>query len=272
MQQNLTEKKIYCNFFMKIKIISHNIFLRLDCRTQNSANMKKIHPYPTFFTSCFVSVCLFLISGNLNAQVEYGLKGGFTYSGVDKKIENSSFYSTRDKNGLSAGVWLFARNVVANLGLQTELLYTNKGYNYFTPNGSYPTGYSPYGYGSYSGYGYGYGSYGEPISSSEALHTLNLPVSIVFRSDKDLRFYVGSELGYLMKVDCPSLPSGDQYRRFSLGLIGGVQYQLTDRARADFRYNRSLTLLNKNFTSTTKLYPRGLEFSVMYKIGQLSKK
>jgi opacity protein-like surface antigen len=56
-------------------------------------------------------------------------------------------------------------------------------------------------------------------------------------------------------------------------LLGGVQYQLTDRVRADFRYNRSLTLLIKIFTSTTKLYLRGLEFSVMYKIGQhLSKK
>jgi hypothetical protein len=98
MTTNLTEKKIYCNFFMKIKIISHNIFLRWDCRTQNSAKHGKTSPLPNVLLHLVLCLCvLFLISGNLNAQVEYGLKGGFTYSGVDKKIENSLFYSTRDK-------------------------------------------------------------------------------------------------------------------------------------------------------------------------------
>ncbi len=227
----------------------------------------------------FVLLLFFLSSAFIaNAQIEYGLKGGFTASSVKKKMEYSSTFSydTRPKEGALLGTWLFVPHVYKNMGLQVELLYANRGSEYMTTSSDYGGyGYSPYGYGGYSPYGYGYGytNTGQPVLANESLHSLSLPVLFVFRSDKAFRCYGGAELSYVLNVnDKPPYGHAD-YERFLVSAIAGFQYKISERVGADLRYNFGINPYKKGYTSEdTKFRTRGFELSATYQLGSIEKK
>ncbi len=227
----------------------------------------------SFTHQIFVSIILLSVfaihpfSGK--SQVSYGVKGGLVISSVEKKMKhNSSYsYSTRPKEGTLAGVWLYAPKVYRNIGIQAELLYSNRGSEYITVSSYYGDGYSPYGYG------YGYPSQGNQHVhfANESLHTLNLPLAFVFRSDKIFHPYVGAELSYLMKVN--DKPSHSDYKKFGVGAIAGIQAKLADKITADLRYNYGINSYKSTpGYSNEKFRTRGFELSLAYTLGNMTKK
>lgn len=230
-----------------------------------------------FMLTVFVSFLLFH-SFSAEAQISYGVKGGLVMSSVKKQMKyNSSYsYDARPKEGAQFGIWMFAPGVYRNLGIQAEVLYSNKGSEYITTSRYHGYGgYSPYSYSSFSPYGYGYPNQGELSLSfaNEALHTLNLPVLLVFRSDKIFRPYLGAELSYLMKVnDQPPFGASD-YKKISFGAIAGVQVKLANKVTADLRYNFGITPYKHVYSADkAKFSNRGFEMSVAYQLGSLAKK
>jgi len=221
-----------------------------------------------------VSLLFFLFSTVMSsAQIQYGLKGGLTISTVKKEMEHSSYFSydTRPKEGALLGAWFFVPQVYKKVGLQMELLYANRGSEYMTTlnNDAGNGGYSPYGYG------YGYGNYvtGRPVLANESLHVLNLPISMVFRSDKVFRYYAGAELSYLLMVgDEPPYGNAD-YKRYLINVIAGLQYNISEKVSTDLRYNYGINSYKIGYTSDeTKFRPRGVELSVSYAFGSIGKK
>jgi len=207
---------------------------------------------------CYAIALLFLAIitvKSVNAQSEFGVKGGALYTGFNKTNVGSMF-SFEKKNGVELGVFYKLNNLLGPIGLQTELLYQLKGANldiqYFCSTNS-ETGNSGFGG---DGYGYSNGKLSPHRTFTQNLHYISLPVLLTVTPVKFLDIFAGPQLGYLAGTSGDRIKTSD-YERFSAGITGGVALNLGINTKLDFRYSRDFTtsydmgqtdLKNQNFS------------------------
>ncbi len=188
-----------------------------------------ISALPLFFLLAF-SV------NNLKAQSEFGIKGGVNYFGLNDKI-SSSVFDFEMRSGATFGVFYKQHHLLGPVGLQVELLYQQKGGNYYIQHFDYPES----GEGVYLGY-YGYENpyRGYWIRKPQRYHYFTLPVLLTVSPVKFLDIYAGPEIGYLFANS--SAPYTEwKPSRFSAGLAAGAALKIDKNTKLDIRYSRDLT-------------------------------
>ena len=201
---------------------------------------------------CYAIAFQFLVAiipaNSLQAQSEFGLKGGALYSGIKLGNENSLF-DFQNSSGFSLGAFYRKNNLIGPIGLQMELLYQMKGANIYLqqPYVSIPK------YGeNHPGYGYyRKGSYLHTLAPvywdrhQERYHYFSLPILITFQPAKFLDVYSGVELGYMFTKSVVYTSShnllilGD-LNKFSASWIAGAKVRFGDNTKLDFRYSSNL--------------------------------
>jgi hypothetical protein len=140
-----------------------------------------------FLIGCFVVFGL----KSLQAQTEFGVKGGALYSGFGDNYQGITFDFER-KSGFLLGVYFNQKNLLGPVGLQTELLYQLKGAN------TYILYHDSENSGGYADFGYFDKSSAPWLRATEHYHYLSLPVLLTVTPVKFLDIYAGPELGYLL--------------------------------------------------------------------------
>ncbi len=164
----------------------------------------------------------------------FGLKAGFNLSNI--VLASPSDFDFKSRASFNAGV-------MANLpfsdllSFHPELLYSQKG-NKLSANTEYN---------------------GLPITltGSQRLHYLDLPLLLRLQTN-GLFFEAGPQLGYLLGVKQQAEIAGpgldpqrasntdtNGFRRFDVGYVVGVGYQLPQGLEFGLRYNGGITNLNK---------------------------
>lgn len=198
----------------------------------------------------------------LQAQSEFGLKGGALYSGL--KSENlNSLFDLQNSSGFSIGAFYEKHNLIGPIGFQAEFLYQMKGANIFIQHPDLTI----QGNGvQNSGDGFSYfrnGSYLHTLDPvlwdrhQERYHYFSLPVLLTFPPTKFLDIYSGFELGYMFaksvvySSDYNLMILGD-INKFSASWILGTKVRLGDKTKLDFRYSSNLVPLYEMGNSNIK--------------------
>jgi len=198
---------------------------------------------------------LFIISilstTSLQAQSEFGIKGGILFSKINA-VNNNSNVDFETKNGFSAGLFYKKKDLLGPVGFQTELLYQQKGANYLIEKYEFidPNDYS---FEEYTQLLNAPKSY---YRSNETLHYFTVPLLVTLRTTKFLDIYAGPEFGYLFSLKNNREETG-QLNRFSAGMAAGATLKLCDKTSLDFRYSTDLNsfdTLGKNSSVNMKNY------------------
>lgn len=201
-----------------------------------------------FLVGCFVAFGL----ESLQAQTEFGVKGGALYSGFRDDYQGMTFDFER-KSGFLMGVYFNKKNLLGPVGLQTELLYQLKGAN------TYILYHDSESSGGYAGFGYFDKSSAPWLRDTENYHYLSVPVLLTVSPLKFLDIYAGPELGYLLSFSKNRRVTGD-LNRFSAGLAAGLALKLSENTKLDFRYSSDFTTLYD--MGSTNLKNQSFSFSV----------
>ena len=140
------------------------------------------------------------------AQMRGGFKGGLNYSDLlitttIDSLDNSMFGA---KPGYNIGCFV---NVTfsLNLGMQVEVLLSNKGYKKKSGD----------------------------ISQNINFNYINWPIMFYYRPTQKLDFEVGPEFGLLITAD-------DLIKSFDMGIDIGLRYYISDLFDIAFRYNMGI--------------------------------
>lgn len=165
-----------------------------------------------------------------SAQSEFGLKGGILFSNISKDGLNSNL-DIEGKNGLSIGAFYKRKNLLGPIGLQTELLYQQKGAKYFIQRLE-------------EEYIFDEGSqFLLPncyYRDTEKLHYLTVPILFTIPATKFLDIYAGPEFGYLFSLKNNRVESGE-LNRFSAGISAGLSLKLNSKTNLVFRYSYDIS-------------------------------
>jgi hypothetical protein len=181
----------------------------------------------------------FLIHSNSSiAQSEVGVKGGILFSNI-KTPGNNSNVEIEKRNGVTLGAFYKKENILGPVGFQTELLYQQKGANYFiesdiTAESNYPDDYISALIDASKSY----------YRSNEKLHYLTVPLLLEVNTAKFLDIYAGPELGYLISQKT-NRQETDELSRFSAGIVMGATLKLCENTSLDFRYSTDFTAFDK---------------------------
>lgn len=172
-----------------------------------------------------------------NAQSEFGLKGGILFSTVNAP-DNNSNVSIEKRDGVVLGAFYKKQNILGPLGVQTEILYQQKGANFFIENNIYDE----------SGYNADILSLiNTPASfyrTQEKLNYISVPVMLEVSATKFLEVYAGPEVGYLVSQKTERQET-DELSRFSAGVVMGATLKLCENTHLDFRYATDFTAFDK---------------------------
>lgn len=179
----------------------------------------------------------------LNAQSEFGAKGGALYSNF--KTDYSGMVLDFDlQSGYALGAYFKKENIVKRLGFQAELLYQRKGSieKFLSGNSN---SWDSYGSDSYAYGGYGSGEYFDGTNASwrihkKHLHYISTPLLLSYSALKYLDVYTGAELGILVGTTGDNIKIED-YNRFSVGMAFGAALKLGENTKLDFRYSTDFT-------------------------------
>jgi len=180
---------------------------------------------------------LFAFNTNIYAQSEIGVKGGSTYFGFNKDI-SSVVYDFEMRSGIALGAYYKKKNLLGPIDLQIELLYQQKGGNYFIKTFPGENGGEYYNQPGYYGYTDKWAGYW--MRKSQRFHYFSLPVLLSFSPVKFLDIYAGPEIGYLFS-NSGSPHLGWEPTRFSAGLTGGAAFKIDKYTKLDIRYSNDLT-------------------------------
>ena len=219
---------------------------------------QNIHNYAI----AFLFLVVIFSTKSLNAQSEFGVKGGALYTGL-KFSNESSMYDFQNSSGFSLGAFYRKNNLVGPIGLKVELIYQMKGANIYMQRPSIPTlgndeteivqWYEYYRRGSFLGTT-------SPVSwdrHQERYHYFSLPILLTFQPAKFLDVYSGFELGYMFaKTNVYSSKQNHlilgEPNRFSASWVAGTAFKLSENTRLDFRYSSNINTLYKMFNSDIK--------------------
>jgi len=160
---------------------------------------------------------------SLKAQSEFGLKGGILFSNIHHSESNSNLEIER-KTGLTIGAFYKKQNLLGAIGIQTELLYQQKGANYFIPKP---------GTDSISD---GENNYPLPDSyyrDTEKLHYFTIPILFTLSTTKFMKLYAGPEFGYLFSLNNRRADTGET-NHFSAGIAAGLSIKLCTSTNSRF--------------------------------------
>lgn len=197
---------------------------------------------------------------NLNAQSEFGVKGGALYSGL-KFSNESSIYDSQNSGGFSFGAFYRKDNLIGPIGLQMELLYQMKGANIYIQQPSLPTPGNGENLNWFEYYRRGsFLASTSPVSwdrHQERYHYFSLPILLTFQPAKFLDVYSGVELGYMFaKTNVYSSKQNHiilgEPNRFSASWVAGAKVRLAENTRLDIRYSSNLNPLYEMFNSDIK--------------------
>jgi opacity protein-like surface antigen len=152
-----------------------------------------------------------------NAQTVH-LKAG--YSSTNIITSPISFFN--NKSGFTAGIVVKELMLSENIGIQPELIYTQKG-------------------GSLGGYNLSFDYFALPLM-------LTFPMA-----ESGVSVLVGPEISYLANTRIASLfsYSGDKgFNKIDVGLAGGLEYQISDNLAIGGRYTYGLTNVLKDINLT----------------------
>ncbi len=201
----------------------------------------------------------FLIAISLNlllataatAQVQVGLKAGSILADIATEIEGSSISDTSEPklSYMAGGFASLPFN--EKIGMQVELLYTNKGNKAST------------------------------IEYKTNLHYINLPVLLQYKITDKLKVEAGPEIGYLLGAYSRDLSRQTSFefntiKDFDVGINAGVSYDLSEKLLLGLRYNLGVYDISKDITANdpegnpyifrTNAQNRGLQLSVGLKL------
>lgn len=149
-----------------------------------------------------ISIFLFFLSGSAVAQLKGGLKGGGNVTNII--VTNSSGYfgeSTFDTR-MTYHFGSYVQNTFSkHFGYQIEMLFSNKGYTFKS----------------------------DSLTTQVSLNYLNWPILLVYKLGNRLVFNAGLEIGLLVTGE-------DFYQNFDMGLDVGVEYDISKKVLAGFRY------------------------------------
>ncbi len=193
---------------------------------------------------------------SLKAQSKIGLKGGILFSNIHKSGSDSNL-EIEGKTGLSIGALYEKQNMLGIFGLQTELLYQQKGAEYFIRK--LETNYINDG--------------GNTIAlpssyyrDTENLHYLTIPVLLTVSANKYLKLYIGPEFGYLFSIKNKRIKT-EEVNRFSAGLAAGLSFRLCKNTNLDFRYSYDLTPFDyMDSNKNSKLNSHGFTITIQQTI------
>jgi len=193
---------------------------------------------------------------SLKAQSKIGLKGGILFSNIHRSGSDSNL-ETEGKTGLSIGALYEKQNMLGIFGLQTEILYQQKGAEYFIRK--LETNYTIDG--------------GNTIAlpssyyrDTENLHYLTVPVLLTVSANKYLKLYIGPEFGYLFSIKNKRIKT-EEVNRFSAGLAAGLSFKLCKNTNLDFRYSYDLTPFDyMDSNKISKLNNHGFEITIQQTI------
>ena len=201
-------------------------------------------------------------TGIANAQVKYGLKGGFngsTFSGTDSK-------GSEYKAGFAAGAFLNF-GLSENLSVQPELLYSQKG-------------------ASIDGVTYITGTPTAPVIKTDGtgkttLGYLDVPIMFRYATGDDgqgLFFEAGPQGSFVInqrsfledgggKQIGSSSTSTDDLNKVVLGYVAGLGYQLTSGLGLGIRYTGDVTQVEKDAVGASNIRNSVFQFQVGYAFG-----
>jgi len=190
------------------------------------------------FTSFF-----FICSERINAQSEFGVKGGILFSNINAP-DNNSNVSIEKRDGVVLGAFYKKQNILGPVGVQTEILYQQKGANFFIENNTFNE----------SGYTTDIIPLVNSVTSyyrtSEKLNYISVPIMLDISATKFLDIYAGPEVGYLVSQKTDRQAT-DELSRFSAGVIMGATLKLCENTHLDFRYATDFTAFDKMGKNTT---------------------
>ncbi|HSM49149.1 MAG TPA: outer membrane beta-barrel protein [Draconibacterium sp.] len=185
----------------------------------------------------------------LKAQSEFGVKGGLNFSKF--KISNDEFITNVEqqfKNGLTLGMYYQLEDLIGPVGLRTELLYQSKGSDMYTEN--------------YQSIGYGY-SQSSWYRNHEKLHYITLPLLFTFSPFKNIEFYAGNHVGFMVSYKCARPTNGSNKQRFAYGWDAGAIFKFNKHSSIDLRYSADLTRFDY-FNDISKSPLKNYGFEVTY--------
>lgn len=175
-----------------------------------STNIKKTHQNILLFLKKILFSLAFSLIGYLSySQVSFGVKSGINIATTKDLI-------TFPKNRLG---WYAGGSshipIHKKLFLQPELLFSSKGYKYKDLSG------------------------GE--TAAMRLNYLTVPILVGYKIDHKTKFFLGPELGYLVKAinyfNKENINATNSFpKKFDVGLAIGVGYDITKYLGAEIRY------------------------------------
>lgn len=190
----------------------------------------------------FTSIALFfIVICPASAQVSFGAKAGINVSGMHYDDLSLDF---KNLVGLQAGV-LAQVKLCDRFVLRPELLYSSKGYKLEK-------------------------SETLPIGLTNRLNYIALPILAGYSPVKGLQVLAGPEFAYLVaaraKTNIGTNDVTDTYKKFDIGIAGGVAYTFYKGLGAEVRYTHGLIknteyILKDQFGNAVGTYKSGLNRS-----------
>jgi hypothetical protein len=153
----------------------------------------------------FILVLLLIANVSVLAQLNAGIKGGLNISDMqvfasDNSVKNNAFLS---RPSYHIGTYVNS-SFSEHLGVQVEVLFSNKGFKYETD------------------------SLG---TLNASLNYLNFPVLFYYRPAKLVEIEFGPEFGYLISGE-------DLVKSFDMGIDVGLRFRLSPKFNAGIRYSQ----------------------------------
>jgi hypothetical protein len=171
------------------------------------------------------------------AQDELGIKGGILFSNIVVP-ENNSNVEIEKRDGVLVGLFYAKENLIGKLGLQTELLYQQKGAKYFIEKFESPE------FETFEDYTLKLNAPESYYHDEEVLHYISVPVFVKFPASDIIEFYVGPEFGYLVSSNTNREETSELNHISTAGTAGAI-INFCKHSSIDLRYSRDLSSFDK---------------------------
>lgn len=203
---------------------------------------------------------LFILSSthSVLAQNETGVKGGIRFSDILVPNNNTNV-DIKKRDGVLAGIYFKKEQIAGNLGLQTELLYQQKGANYFIEKYDSPE------FDSFEDYSFSLNTPKSYYLEEEVLHYVSVPVLVTFPASGFVELYLGPEFGYLVSSSTNRQETGE-LNKFSVGATAGAIINFCKHTNIDLRYSRDLSSFDKFSVPSLEMKNHGFSITLQQTI------
>ena len=196
---------------------------------------------------------------NAGAQNVFGLKGGILFSNIVVP-DNNSNVEIEKREGILVGVFYTKNKLLGKIGLQTELLYQQKGANFYIEKMEATPG------SSYDFYTFVLNEPNSYYKEEEVLHYISVPVLLNIPASKFLELYIGPEVGFLFSEETNREKTG-KLNRFSAGATAGAILNFCKHTSIDLRYSRDLSSFDDlDKTMSLDMHNQGFSITLQQKI------